>query len=351
LPETLVNIYIGWIHTDNIGVSSSDLVKYINVNNMQINESKDTMVAPTLTLDRILAGGNKSLVTKEYVDSLNTVFYVDAINGSDSNRGTSMDNAYKTIKKACDAVPIGGYGRIILMGGDSWTNAPTHWIDTSIYLYKKNIYIVVYYNYNGDTSKSYSYLRNKGRLVQIHHCNPNNDTWYCYIDGFRLYGSSITLSGQALGRDSNGVAYNPRTLRIQTANWLPDPNDGNVHLYGCSHNNGLVCNEALGGGHVEFRYIDYIALGDSHLISQSLSYQAANMSFTSIANIYGNGPRNRSYISAPYSGSTPSMTLAPYYVTLGDDKDGNTYTWQNAIAGVVRDSNNVPRNIDSSFVF
>ena len=96
LPETLVNIYIGWIHTDNIGISSSDLVKYININNMQINESKDTMVAPTLTLDRILAGGNKSLITKEYVDNAVFGLPVGAVSFFDTIRGVYTISASGT---------------------------------------------------------------------------------------------------------------------------------------------------------------------------------------------------------------------------------------------------------------
>jgi len=356
LPETLVNIYIGWIQTDNIGVSASHLNKVVNLNNVKFNESHDTLTAPTLTLDRIQAGGNKSLVTKEYVDSLNTVFYIDPINGSDSNRGTSFNNAFQTIKRACDTIPIGGYGRIYLIGGPDFNNPVNFDIDSSIYLHKKNIYMTVYSKYPYDPSENllwaHCVLRNKAQLVTRKHCNPNDNKLYTFVHGFRMYGSSLTLSGQAVYRDAtSGNLYNKQTLRIKTPDWIPDPNDGNIYLYSCSHNNGLVCNESLGGGSLELRYIDEINLGDSDLVSQSIAYQAVNISLTSILNIYGTGVNKRAYLSGTIYPETPVMKIAQIYVTFGDDKDGNAYTWQNSIEGVVRDSNNVPRNIQSSFVF
>jgi len=359
LPETLSNIYIGWVQTDNVGISESSINKVVNINNLKINESDSTLLAPTLTLDRIQAGGNKSLVTKEYVDSLNTVFYINPISGDDTNRGTSPDQAFRTIKKGCDAIPIGGYGRLYLIGGPDFNNAVNFDIDSSIYLYKKNIYITVYskYPYNSSENLLWAHciLSNKSQLIDRKHCDPNDNTLYTFVHGFRLYGSSLTISGQAVYRDPNDNSlHNKQTLRIKTPDWLPDPNDGNIYLYGCSHNNGLVCNESLGGGSLEIRYIDEINLGDSNLVSQSLAYQAVDISLTSILNIYGSGANNRAYISGTISNETPVMKIASYYVTFGNDKDGNAYTWQNSIQGVVYDSTTpdpIPRNIQASFVF
>jgi hypothetical protein len=63
------------------------MVKYININNVHINESEDTMVVPTLSLDRIDSGGDRSLVTKEYIDNAifglpaGSVSFFDTIHG------------------------------------------------------------------------------------------------------------------------------------------------------------------------------------------------------------------------------------------------------------------------------
>jgi len=48
-------------------------------------------------------------------DLMYRTFYVDAVNGSDSNLGTSA-TPFKTIKKAIDSVPVGGYGEIHVVG-------------------------------------------------------------------------------------------------------------------------------------------------------------------------------------------------------------------------------------------
>ncbi len=49
-------------------------------------------------------------------DMMSRTFYVDAENGDDNNDG-SESAPFKTIKKACDSVPNGGYGKIHLSAG------------------------------------------------------------------------------------------------------------------------------------------------------------------------------------------------------------------------------------------
>jgi len=354
-PETLVNIYIGWISTDWVGVSDSKLEKYVNLNNMKLNESNNTLVVPSLTLDRIQAGGDKSLVTKEYVDSLHTVFYVDAINGDDNYLGTDINNAFKTIKHACDTVPIGGYGEIILVGGPESAQI-THTIDSNIYIINKRLVIrcFMHYDYSGqpiDQNKSFVILRNISKLVDEKHCDINDNNRYSYTYGFRLYGSSIQFSGQVHNYNTSGVAYNMEALTIQTADCIPDPADGIIKHYRCSHNTGLVCNERAGGGEVEFRHIKEILLGDSHLVSQSIAYKGVDMMFTVVGKVIGNGAHERGVISFTYTGVSPVIKLNQSHVTFGNDRNGDAYDWQNSINGIVRDSYNVPRNLQSTFIF
>jgi len=64
--------------------------------------------------------------------SLYRTYYVDAVNGDDANEGTQAA-PFATVKKACGAVPAGGFGRILL------TDGQTHVIDQSIVLLNKRI--------------------------------------------------------------------------------------------------------------------------------------------------------------------------------------------------------------------
>lgn len=63
-------------------------------------------------------------------------YYVNAVTGADTNSGTSSSKPFRTIKAACDAVPVGGHGTIYL--------AATPYIydlDGDIFLRNKTVYI------------------------------------------------------------------------------------------------------------------------------------------------------------------------------------------------------------------
>lgn len=67
---------------------------------------KDTALALTQTNGNLTTLDNK--VTEhldEYATTQNLTFYVNAINGSDSNDGKTNDNAFKTIQKAINMLP------------------------------------------------------------------------------------------------------------------------------------------------------------------------------------------------------------------------------------------------------
>lgn len=61
---------------------------------------------------------NRNKLVQDFIANVNSAmsktFYVDAVNGSDLNDGSST-TPFKTLKKAVDSVPVGGFGRIILM--------------------------------------------------------------------------------------------------------------------------------------------------------------------------------------------------------------------------------------------
>lgn len=76
---------------------------------------------------------------QQYWDNIDSVmdrtYYVDAVNGNDSNPGT-QDQPFQTLKKAVDSIPVGGYGKIVLVGGQTYT------IDSHIFVKNKSLYFV-----------------------------------------------------------------------------------------------------------------------------------------------------------------------------------------------------------------
>jgi len=72
----------------------------------------------------------------------NKTVYVDQTNGDDNNTGAE-NNPFKTIKKACNSIPIGAYG-IIVIKGDYNTDS----LNENIVLINKNITIFPQGNLN-----------------------------------------------------------------------------------------------------------------------------------------------------------------------------------------------------------
>lgn len=66
----------------------------------------------------------------------NKAYYVDSVAGLDTNAGTQAA-PFKTIRKACDSIPISGYGTITIVGDESVIAD----ISTDIAVYNKTIII------------------------------------------------------------------------------------------------------------------------------------------------------------------------------------------------------------------
>jgi len=82
-------------------------------------------------------------------DMMSREFYVDAVDGDDNNDGSESE-PFKTIKKACYCVPIGGCGVINILGGQEFL------IDSDIDIWNKGIDIISdSSNYSTITFKTY----------------------------------------------------------------------------------------------------------------------------------------------------------------------------------------------------
>lgn len=120
----------------------------------------------------------------------NKNYYVDPVAGLDTNAGTQAA-PFKTLKKACDSVPIGGYGVITIIG-DSTSVAD---IPVDIYLTCKTIFIRSIYSIT-DNKNLFPVLRN----------NPQVVSGSIGSTGFFMRQSMLALSA----------------LRIETAAWPDD---------------------------------------------------------------------------------------------------------------------------------
>jgi len=114
---------------------------------------------------------------QRYVDSgemMSRTFYVDAENGDDNNDGSEFA-PFATIRKACDSVPVGGFGRINLADGQIFN------IDTDFYLINKYIEIIGSGN-NKPIINFKAYLINsKNALKSIILSNSNLSFYLCNL--------------------------------------------------------------------------------------------------------------------------------------------------------------------------
>jgi hypothetical protein len=94
----------------------------------------------------------------EIYDVVSKTFYVDAVNGNDSNDG-SQSSPFKTVMKACNSVPSGGVGKIYLYRGQTFEFTSHTTIDN------KYITFMQYGDSSGNPKilhKKYTYLSGDG---------------------------------------------------------------------------------------------------------------------------------------------------------------------------------------------
>jgi hypothetical protein len=122
-------------------------------------------------------------------------FYVDAVNGDDNNDGSSA-HPFKTLQKAVNSVPVGGYGNIIL-------NSDVN-LDFIKYVYNKILYFQLKgYKINvlnDSTSMLYGFY-DVGNSIFI-------------FDGGNLDGSTIVLP--ALQSDTSSKINHPALIKKPT---------------------------------------------------------------------------------------------------------------------------------------
>jgi len=237
--------------------------------------------------------------------TMDQTFYVDATNGDDNNNGSST-NPFKTIKKACDSVPVGGVGLIYLINGQTY-NMP---IDDDIVLKNKIIQFLAK-DFDSDDPdysstnppKIFITKKNNGTSSKFLMINS-----VLYIGGF---GRGILIEDDSsLGFDAFLWAY-------------IDLNNANTGIN--SDNYFVVSNSQI--------KLNKVYLGNNimkvFLKKSKIVVDTSNISY--LFNILW-------------------CNFAVSEITL-NDTSGNNLDIKNYVSGIVKDSNGVTRNIISNIVF
>ena len=238
-------------------------------------------------------------------NAMSKTFYVDAVNGSDSNDGSSA-HPFKTIKKAVDSVPIGGHGSIQLVQNQ------TYFIDSDIYLYNKDIFI---YAEN-------SVIENTASVYTI------DGTDYTATYGFVPIMSKLMF------------VYGT----IRTADLLTDASGNVLSAYVWQ---GIIKRNYMIRAFVQTSHVD-IKLGDTDFIRRALDSNAIDFLMYQ-GSVNRVGANQDGYLIANEAGD---FRFSAKNNSLGTERDGSTdLTWDSIISGITKDSNGVPRNIISNIVF
>jgi len=259
-------------------------------------------IANAVDVDDALAKGQfNSLINS----AMNQIFYVDATNGDDNNDGSNA-HPFKTIKKACDSVPVSGYGNIQLAKNQ------TYFIDSDIYFHNKYIIINV----------SNSIIENTAYVY------THNGTDYTATYGFAPTMSSILFLGGT----------------IRTANLLTDAN-GNVLPSAIWQ--GIIKRNDHARAFVQ-TYETNIELGDTDFIRRAYGSNTVDL-FMYLGSVNRVGANQDGCL---IHNETGDFRFSSCCASLGTERDGSTdLTWNSIISGIVKDSNGVPRNIISNIVF
>jgi len=139
----------------------------------------------------------------------NRTFYVDAENGDDNNDGSS-DSPFKTIKKACDSVPVGGMGYIYLKEGQVYK------INTTIQFEGKNI-ILNGSTYSNKIIDADDKLNSGAAIIEIDPANENKR--YFYSDMGSIFFRTLHLRQISASTDRTMSFSCVRTTRVRGCVW------------------------------------------------------------------------------------------------------------------------------------
>ena len=242
----------------------------------------------------------------------NRTFYVDAENGNDNNTGSSSA-PFKTIKKAVDSVPVGGYGVIYL-------STDNNIIDNDIVMINKTIII-------------------KGDLIDANSTNPAIKN-VCYADSFgnATYGFIMTNSYLEFAN-----------LTIKTSDYVDSSKNesffvGLIKRYDTQSKNKVILNQSS----VLIGDTDFIRLSDRQdtnlqVYSHDYKHSVTDKTIDCV------GANNNGYLINNEKGA---LILSAASIALGTKNDNSTsLAWTDLVTGIVKDANGVVLNVLSNINF
>jgi len=234
-------------------------------------------------------------ITVNVAEAMDKIFYVDAVNGNDNNDGSSSA-PFKTLKKAIDSIPAGGYGNLFLADGD-------YTADDIVYVCNKTVFI------------SCSNVSNLARIKFHTYNSANYERPYC-----------IEL------RNSQLLIYGHNKCSIETPQLslgLPIYNEAPFMVRGAGLFGFVSCDITIN----DFYLVrGYYSAGNVNAISALFSDNT----------ITKNTDKNILICDKLLFHSSYNDTL--------QDSSGNPLSWLDVIDGIVKDANDVPRNIVSNII-
>jgi len=239
----------------------------------------------------------------------NQTFYVDQENGDDNNPG-AQDTPFQTIEKAANSIPSGGIGVIFLKNGQ------THYMPSD-----KDIFIL-----------------NKTVLFVAWDFDPDDPT-YSTTNPAKIFitkKSDGTASKFILcGTSAIGFGHWGRGIHIED-----DPN--------------IPLNDSFIWGHADTTPNNGNILGNRKL---SVAHSVLKLNKCQLINFPDYVTLRKSKIQLDMSDTSHNLMDCGYgslrlevNETTITDFNGNSVNWSDVIAGILKDSNGVPRNFVSNIV-
>jgi len=236
-----------------------------------------------------------------FAENLEKIFYVDAGNGDDTNDG-SKDKPFKTIEKAINSIPVGGYGKIILRGSEDFV------IDNDIYV--KNKLIRIFGNETDTTAKPV--IRNR-----------------CYV--YNYHGKDYNATNGIILQNAAFYAW---YVTFQTGDFV----DNSLPI---SHRVGFFLRwGGTTGGQITLEECT-VKIGDTPFVKASdrqiydLIHYYKNDHYNEEYSVLFNGKNRDSFLIGLDAG-TFRVSLTHYF--LGTKRDGSSLSYSDLLYGIVRDS-------------
>ncbi len=237
----------------------------------------------------------------------NRTFYVDAVNGSDTNDGSSAA-PFQTIKKACDTVPVGGYGIIYLTSGQTFQ------IDVDIELRRKSIFFY---------ESSYGNYYNIEFIV-------TDDGTYRFVRNFKLIGNSeIGFHGCDIMQivdntgSTNGFLYNNKEVFMA----IKGGGLGGYFVVALDGVNNLIHN-----------------VDGTYFVGSDYNGGSYQISLPGITTKYS------TVTTHPYNFFKIYGAIIDKRGSTFQDENGNALTITDVAKNIVKDTNGVPRNVLSNII-